>query len=49
LVELLSQGRDIVGMLGNVALSKEAQRSAIDLFKIDLDLAPWCLYLLHPG
>jgi hypothetical protein len=49
LVKLLGQGWDTVGMLDNVALSKKAERSAIDLFKIDLNLAPWCLYLLHPG
>jgi hypothetical protein len=49
LVELFRQAHDTAEMLENLALCKQAQRSAIDLFKIDLDLAPRCLYLLHPG
>jgi hypothetical protein len=48
LIELLSQAHDTVEMLEDLALCKQAQRSAIDLFKIDLDVAPRCLYLLHP-
>jgi hypothetical protein len=47
LVELLRNNHDTVGRLKVIALSNELQ-SAIDLFKIDLDLAPRCLYLLHP-
>lgn len=48
LIELFSQAHDTIVMLEDLALSKRSQRSAIDLFKIDFDLSPRCLYLLHP-
>jgi hypothetical protein len=47
LIELLSDDDDAVRRLERLALSRELQ-SAIDLFEIDLHIAPRCLYLLHP-
>lgn len=49
LIELLRQAHDTVVVLKSLALSQKVQKSAIDLFKIDLDLAARCLYLCHPG